>query len=109
MVDMFVLGVTLVAIIIIVAVVIAVWIVLRELTKRRVARPDHIELYFSENFRNLVDEWDLVSRTKVNSWRTDIMKRLNTVNSDIDRLKAFQKTMDNRLARLHRAMVALEK
>ena len=102
-------GITALSILIIGLVVWIVYILMKQSGERQATGPSRIELYFAENFRNLVDEWDLQSRGRIKTWRTDMTKRLNTVGSEIERLKTFQKTMDTRLDRLKREMVKLEK
>ena len=108
MVDWTVIGITTLAIIIILIVIWVAWILLRRYSEKRAAAPNRFELYFAENFRNLIDEWDIQTRPKVKAWRTDISKRLNTVGSDIDRLKKFQRSMDTRLTKLTRELTKLE-
>ncbi len=87
----------------------AVWFLLRELTKRREGGPDRIALYFDENFRNLIDEWDLRTRSSIKDWRRNMSNRLDGVRSDIARLNAIRESVDARLDRLTREMKDLEK
>ena len=109
MVDWTAIGVTALAIIIIALVIWILWIVFREFERKKTAGPNRFELYFAENFRNLIDEWDLQTRSKMKTWKTGMTKRLNVVNNDIERLKSFQKGMDTRLDRLTKEIVKLEK
>lgn len=104
-----IIGWIVIAAVIIFLVGLAIYLIFRELSKRKAAGPSHIELYFSENFRNLIDEWDLQTRSKIKTWRGDMGKRLNAVGSDIERLKAFRQSMDTRLENLKRELVNLEK
>ena len=108
MVDWTAIGITALAIIIIAIVIWIVWIIVRQYSQKRAAALNHFELYFAENFRNLIDEWDLQTRPKMKAWKSDISKRLNVVGSDIDRLKTFQKSMTSRLDKLTREIVKLE-
>jgi hypothetical protein len=108
MIDWTAVGITALAIVIILIVIWIIWMISRSVMKKRITAPSHFELYFAENFRNLIDEWDIQSRPKVKAWRTDITKRLNTVGSDIDRLKKFQRKMDTRLTKLTKELTKLE-
>ena len=109
MVDWTAVGITGLAIIIIALVIWILWIILRDLERKKSVGPNRFELYFAENFRNLIDEWDLQTRPKMKSWKTGMMKRLNVVGNDIERLKTFRKGMDTRLDRLTKEIVKLEK
>ena len=102
-------GITALAIIIVVLIYWVFWIVLRDREQKRGLSPNRFELYFAENFRNLIDEWDIQTRPKVKTWKNGMVKRLNVVGNDIDRLKTFQRSMNTRLDSLTKEIVKLEK
>ncbi|MGA1822421.1 MAG: hypothetical protein ACMUIG_07835 [Thermoplasmatota archaeon] len=99
-------------IIIIAAAVILAFIILLSLIiylrKRKAKGPSHIELYFDENFRTIIDEWDMVSRERIKLFRTDMSKRLKTVGDSIGNLERNRKRLDSRMEKLEKEMSRME-
>jgi len=77
---------------------------------RRIKReePSHVELYFDENFRTIIGEWDLVTRDRVKGFKKDIGKRLNVVGKDIMALETTKKVLDKRIGGLEKTIARLE-
>ncbi|MFW3146448.1 MAG: hypothetical protein ACMUIE_06520 [Thermoplasmatota archaeon] len=78
------------------------------LVRRRKGRPSHVQLYFDENFRKIMDEWDMVTRDRVKDFKKDLNKRLSLVGSDIDLLEKNRTKLDRRLGALDREMTRME-
>ena len=76
--------------------------------KKKAAGPSHIELYFDDNFRNIMSEWDMVTRDKVKDFKGDMTKRLKTVGSDIDLLYTKKKGLDKRMNTLDKKISKME-
>ncbi len=76
--------------------------------KKRAQGPDHIELYFDEHFRNIIDEWDLMPRAKIKTWKRDMNKKLKVINRDIEGLKKKRLSINSRLDTLGSEMGKLE-
>lgn len=72
------------------------------------AGTDHIKLYFDEHFKDIISEWDLVTRSKAKTWRADMAKRLSNVSRDIEKIKDFRKSFTPRLNKLEIEIVKLE-
>jgi hypothetical protein len=81
------------------------WINLR---KKRAQGPSHIELYFGENFRKIMDEWDFSTRDSVKDFKKNMNSRLTKVGGDIDVLEAKKKNLDKRMVNLDKKMNKLE-
>ena len=80
-----------------------------QLKKRKKTQgPDHLELYFDEHFRNIIDEWDLMPRSKVKTWKKDMNKKLKVINRDIETLKKKKVSLNSRLNGLDKEMRSLE-
>jgi hypothetical protein len=90
-------GTLFLGIVAIILIVILVYLVIIYIRGRREARIHHVELYFDEHFRDIINEWDLTTRNKVKEWEPNMTKRLNDVGKDIDKLMSFRKTFDSRL------------
>jgi len=88
------------SVIVIILIIALVYLIIYYIRKRREARIHHVELYFDEHFRDVINEWDLTTRTKVKTWEKDMGKRLDNVGKDISKLMSFRKTLDSRLDRL---------
>ena len=84
------------------------WLILRLVTYRKKKKKlqNHIDLYFDENFRNIIDEWDLVSRSKIKSWKKDIMKKLDYLGNDINSLKTRRERADKRMKALEKSLTS---
>ncbi len=78
------------------------------LRKKRREMPSHVELYFDENFRSIMGEWDMVTRDKVKSFKKGLSDRLSKVGGDIDELEKSKKKLDTRMNSLDREMSKLE-
>ena len=78
------------------------------LVRKRRMEPSHVELYFDENFRKIIDEWDLVSRSSMKSFREDITKRLSSVGKDIDDLEKRKKNLNRKLTMVEKDITELE-
>ena len=69
---------------------------------------NHVKLYFDENFKNIINEFDLVNRARVKTWKVDMAKRLNIVGKEVDKIKAFRKSFDPRLSKLEKEVKRME-
>jgi hypothetical protein len=78
------------------------------LMRKRRAGPTHIELYFDDNFRKIVDEWDLISRDRVKEWKKDIKSRLTVIGTDLTTLENNRDTLEKRMTKLDREISKLE-
>jgi peptidoglycan hydrolase CwlO-like protein len=79
-----------------------------DLNKKKKREPSHIQLYFDENFRNIIGEWDFSTRDRVKEFKKDITKRLTSVGGDIDILDTKRKKLDKRMDALEQKMKGLE-
>ncbi|MGA1848343.1 MAG: hypothetical protein ACMUHB_03290 [Thermoplasmatota archaeon] len=98
-------------IVIIVVLVIAFLAVLGWLissVRRRKKGPSHVDLYFKENFRTIMDEWDMVTRGSMKNFKKDMLKRLDSSGSRIKELENKRKGYDKRMAALDRELTRLE-
>ena len=82
---------------------------LYRMAKTKKEGPSHIELYFDTNFRRIIDEWDLMPRSKLKDWKADMNKRLSIVDKDLSELEKTRKKIDNRLRALENEILELEK
>jgi peptidoglycan hydrolase CwlO-like protein len=80
----------------------------RSLSKKKKAEPSHLQLYFDENFRNILSEWDFATRDRVKEFKKDISKRLTSVADDIDVLDKKKVKLDKRMSKLELKMKELE-
>lgn len=92
---------------IIALIVIFFWALLSYSRKKK-KEPSHIQLYFEENFRNIIGEWDFTTRDRVKEFKKDITKRLTLVGGDIDTLEKNRKKLDKRMDSLESKMKRLE-
>ena len=76
--------------------------------RKKGKEPSHVELYFDENFRKIIDEWDLMSRDKVKDFKKDMGKRLSKIGTDLDSLDSRKESLDNRLTAVEKGMEKLE-
>ena len=88
------------SIIVIILVIVLIYLIIYYVRKRRESRIHHVELYFDEHFRDIINEWDLTTRTKAKDWEKDMGKRVDTVGKDINQLISFRKSFDTRLDKL---------
>ncbi len=78
------------------------------LSKKRKQMPSHIELYFDENFKKIMNEWDLATRDKAKEFRKDMNGRLVKVGNDISGLEKRRSVLDKRLKAVEAGMNGLE-
>jgi len=71
-------------------------------------KPSHIQLYFDENFRNIIDEWDLMPRSQIKTWKKDMNKKLKVINRDINKIKKRKVSINSRFDNLENEMTKLE-
>jgi len=93
-------GTLFLSIIAIILIVALIYLIIVYIRGRREARIHHVELYFDEHFRDIINEWDLTTRTKIKDWEPNMTKRLTDVGKDIDKLMSFKKSFDTRLDNL---------
>jgi hypothetical protein len=78
------------------------------LRKKRRLEPSHIQLYFDDNFRSIMGEWDFVTRDRVKDFKKNIGKRLNSVGNDINTLETKRTTLEKRMGGLEKTIAKLE-
>jgi hypothetical protein len=83
-----------------------VWLI--RLRRKKRMEPSHIDLYFGDNFRKIMGEWDFVTRDRVKDFKKDMGKRLSSVGSDIDGMEKRRKDLDRRMGSLERTISKLE-
>jgi peptidoglycan hydrolase CwlO-like protein len=96
------------SIVVIILVIALVYLIIYYVRKTRAARMEHVELYFDEHFRDIINEWDLTKRSELMDWKKGMSKRLDTVGTDIDKLAKFRKSFDPRLDKLDSEIKKLE-
>jgi hypothetical protein len=101
-------GTLFLSIIAVILIVALIYLVIEYIRGRREARLEHVELYFDEHFRDVINEWDLTSRTKVKDWNGDMSKRLDNVGKDINKLSKFKSSFDKRMNSLEADLDNLE-
>ena len=97
--------------------VVVVWILaflvfIRHLRKEKAMKEleiDHISMYFDDYFPTIIKNFDLVKKSKFDTWSASIGKRLNTVGDNISTIQTFKKGFDPRLKTLEKQVDALEK
>lgn len=98
--------VLLIGILVLALVLVIIWYF--QLARKKRKGPSHIELYFDENFRGMIGEWDLVSRDRIKDFKKDIGKRLESVGSDIGILEKKRSDLDKRMSALENKMSEME-
>ena len=83
-----------------------VWFLSLQRKKRKL--PSHVQLYFDDNFRKIMGEWDFVTRDRVKTFKKDIGTRLNKVGTEIDGLEKKKKGLDGRMSRIETRISKLE-
>ncbi|MFO8051043.1 MAG: hypothetical protein R6V01_05020 [Thermoplasmatota archaeon] len=83
-----------------------IWFI--NLSRKKRKGPSHVELYFSENFRKIMDEWDFSTRDQVKDFKSDMKGRLKKVGGDIDLLESKKGKLDRRMSSLDKKMQKLE-
>ena len=78
------------------------------LRKKRRMEPSHIQLYFDDNFRSIMGEWDFVTRDRVKDFKKDLGKRLGVVGKDITSMENKKIVLEKRMGNLERTLNKLE-
>ena len=78
------------------------------LRRKKREEPSHLQLYFDDNFRSIIGEWDFVTRDRVKVFKKDIKKRLQVVGKDISSLESNKKSLDKRMVGLEKTITRLE-
>ena len=78
------------------------------LRRRKREQPSHLQLYFDDNFRSIIGEWNLVTRDRAKDFKKDIKKRLEIVGKDISAMEANKKSLDKRMVGLENTITRLE-
>lgn len=78
------------------------------LRKKKAQMPSHIELYFGDNFRRVMNEWDMVPRDRVKAFKKDINKRLSKVGDEVTSLEIKRDNLTSRLSSVDRKINQLE-
>jgi peptidoglycan hydrolase CwlO-like protein len=84
-----------------------IWFI-RLRSKKRKAMPSHLQLYFDENFRKIMTEWDFTTRDRVKTFKKDIGTRLSKVDSDIGVFEKKKQNLDQRMNRIETHIGKLE-
>ncbi|MBN1390186.1 MAG: hypothetical protein JXA22_06050 [Candidatus Thermoplasmatota archaeon] len=82
------------------------WLI--HLRRKKRMEPSHIELYFDENFRGIIGEWDFVTRERAKEFKKDIGKRLVSVGTEISALEKNRSTLQTRMSGLEKAIAKME-
>jgi len=106
-------GIAFFFVMIVALIIIGVYLVLRITRRRRIAVPifptkSHVNLYFEEHFPDIIREWDLITRPKLDNWVSSMSTRLDKIGKDISTVKSFRKTLDSRLDKLHERVKTIE-
>jgi hypothetical protein len=91
---------------------IAILAIIRHIRKNKAMKEleiDHISLYFDDYFPTIIKNFDLVTKSKFDTWSASIGKRLKVVGGSISTVQAFRKGFDPRLKSLEKQVDALEK
>ena len=78
------------------------------LRRKRRMEPSDIQLYYDDNFRNIMGEWDFVTRDRMKLFKKDVGKRLQVVGKDIMALEIKKNNLDKRMSGLERTLNKLE-
>ena len=94
-------------------IIIGVYLVLRITRRRRISvsifpTRSHVDLYFEERFPDLIREWDLITRPKLDNWVSSMSTRLDKIGKDISTVKSFRKTLDSRLDNMYKSVKTIE-
>jgi hypothetical protein len=68
-----------------------------------------VDEYLDRRFELMIEEWSLVSRAKLQSFRNSKDQILETNEATVASLKSFSETMEGNLKQLEDRLVALEK
>lgn len=92
--------------------VMAILAIIRNLRKNKAMKAleiDHVSLYFDDYFPTMIKNFDLVTKSKFDTWSASIGKRLKVVGSNISTVQSFRKNFDPRLKTLEKQVDTLEK
>lgn len=78
------------------------------LKKKKALMPSHVQLYFDDNFRKIMTEWDMVTRDRVKTFKKDINVRLSKVGVEISHLEKQRSNLDSRLTKLDKKIIKME-
>lgn len=98
-----------VAIVVLVLALIAVIAWYFSLRRKKKMEPSHVDLYFGENFRKIMSEWDMSTRDQVKGFKKDMSTRLSKVGKEIDSLERNKDRLEKRMTSLDKEMQKLEK
>jgi hypothetical protein len=70
--------------------------------------PDHMEMYFESNFKSIIDEWGLITRPKMKTWKNDITTKLKGLSKDISYIETERTSIDKRINKLEKELNQLE-
>ncbi len=106
-------GIAFFYVMIVALIIVVVYLVLRITRRRRISVPifptkSHVNLYFEERFPDMIREWDLVTRPKLDNWVSSMSTRLDKVGKGISTVKSFRTTLDSRLDELDRRVKIIE-
>ena len=88
---------------------IAIIYVIVRARKKAAAGPSHLEMYFDSNFRSIIDEWDLMPRSRLKEWKAGMGQRLDTLGKDIDYVEKQRKSLDSRMTGIENDIAKLER
>jgi len=71
--------------------------------------PSHTELYFEKYFPNMISEWDLITKPKLERWKKGISGKLKSIGLEINEITDHRKDLDSRINKLEKEVVKLEK
>ncbi len=71
--------------------------------------PTHVELYFTEYFDDIVDNWDLIDKKRANEWTEGMKSRLSSVSNEIQGLKKKSASIDKEFDTLENRIKTMEK
>lgn len=106
-------GIAFFFVMIVALIIVVVYLVLRITQRRRISVPifptrSHVNLYFEEHFPDLIREWDLITRPKLDNWVSSMSTRLDKVGNDISTVKSFRGILDSRLDKLDERVKTIE-
>jgi len=106
-------GITFFFVMIVALIIVVLYLVLRITRRRRISvsifpTKSHVHLYFEERFPDMIREWDLITRPKLDTWVSSMSTRLNKVGKEISTVKSFRNTLDSRLDKLDKRVKTIE-
>ncbi len=70
---------------------------------------DHIELYFDENFRTVLRNFDVVSKRRFNEWSGEVDGRLGKIDHDLGLVASFRARFTDTMGDIEGRLDKLEK